>query len=99
MLSEKNVLKNISFHKNCKCGCLLDEKICNNLQKWNKDKCRCECLEIKKCDNNSFFNVNCSCELRKAARLVVEECKETTDDIVKNDCIMHNKTITLTRKI
>ena len=38
--SKKNVLRNISFHQSCKCGCLLDEKFCNNLQKWNKDKYR-----------------------------------------------------------
>ena len=25
-LSKKNVLKHISFHQSCKCGCLLDEK-------------------------------------------------------------------------
>ena len=33
LISKKNVLKNISFHKTCKCGCLLDEKVSNNLQK------------------------------------------------------------------
>ena len=27
--------------------CLLDEKVCNNKQKCNENKCRCECLEIK----------------------------------------------------
>ena len=75
-LSQRNVLKNISFHKSCKCGCLFDEKVCNNLQKWNKEKCRCECLKKKKCGDSSFFNVvNCSCELRKAAALIEEECK------------------------
>ena len=36
LLSQKYVLKNISFHKSCKSGCLLDEKVCNNKQKWNK---------------------------------------------------------------
>ena len=36
LLTKKNVLKNILLHKPCKCGCLLDEKICNNKQKWNK---------------------------------------------------------------
>ena len=40
----------ISKKKKCfKCGCLLDKKVCNGLQKWSKDKCRCECLKIKKC--------------------------------------------------
>ena len=47
LISKKSILKNISFHKTCKCGCLLDEKVCNNLQKWNKYKCRCKCLKIK----------------------------------------------------
>ena len=45
VIPNKNVLKNISFHQSCKCVCLLDEKICNNLQ-----KCRCECLKIEDCD-------------------------------------------------
>ena len=89
------MLRNVSFHKSCKCSCLLDEKFCNNKQKWNKEKCRCECLEIKECGNNSFWNfVNCRCELKKAAKLIVEEeeCERETDDIVGN------KTITLIKK-
>ena len=27
--------------------CRLDPIICENKQKWNKDKCRCECLVDK----------------------------------------------------
>ena len=49
LISRKNVLKNISLHQSCKCHCLLDEKVCNNKQKWNEEKCRGECLEIKYC--------------------------------------------------
>ena len=61
LISKKNVLKTISFHQNCKCSCLIDEKVCNNKQKWNKDKCRCDCLEIKDCDIGFSWNViNCS---------------------------------------
>ena len=48
LISQRLVFKNISFHKTCNCGCLLDEKVCNNLQKWNGNKCRC--LKIKKCN-------------------------------------------------
>ena len=33
LILEKLVFKNISFHQSCKCGYLLDEKVCNNLQK------------------------------------------------------------------
>ena len=85
------MLRNVSFHKSCKCGCLLDEKVCDSKQKWNKNKCRCESLEIKECDNNYSWNVvNCRCELRKAAALIVEEERdvETGENI-------ENKTVTI----
>ena len=88
------MLKNTTFHKSCKCDCLLDEKFCNNKQKWNKNKCRCECLEIKECESGSFWNVvNCRCEFKKAAKLITtEECDVEVDDIVQN------KTIALIKK-
>ena len=42
--------------------------------RWNKDKCRCECLQIKECNDNSSWNVvNCRCEFKKAVKLIVEE--------------------------
>ena len=80
---KKIVFKNISFRKNCKCGCLLDEKVCNNLQKWNGDKCRCECLKIKKCDIGYSWNVNnCTCEMKKLAALIEsEKCDVETGEI------------------
>ena len=83
LLSKKNLLRNISFHQSCRCGCLLDEKVCNNLQKWNKDKCRCECLKIKDCDIGYSWNVNnCRCEMKKFAALIeTEECDIETDKI------------------
>ena len=38
LISRKNVLENVSFHESCKCGFLLDEKVCNNKQKWNSSE-------------------------------------------------------------
>ena len=89
LTSNKNVLKNISFHQSCKCGCLLDKKVCNNLQKFNKNKCRCECLKIKDCDIGYSWNVNnCRCEMKKLDALTEserslesEECDVETDEI------------------
>ena len=95
LISKKHVLKIISIHRSCKCGCLLDEKVCNNKHKWNKNKCRCECLEIKKCEIGTFFNViNCSCEMKEMAALILEEeCDVETNEKIKN------KIITIIRKI
>ena len=36
LLSNKYIFKNISFHQDCTCVCLLDNNFCNNLQKFNK---------------------------------------------------------------
>ena len=35
-----NKTKHIIIHKSCKCVCRLDPIVCNSKQKWNKDKCR-----------------------------------------------------------
>ena len=88
------MLKNITFHKSCKCDCLLDEKVCNNNQKWNKNKSRCECLNIKGCESGSFWNVvNCMCEFKKPVKLI------TTEDCdVEIDGIIQNKTKTLIKR-
>ena len=98
------VFKNISFHKSCNFDCLLDEKVCNNLQKFNKNKCRCECLRIKDCDIGYSWNVNnCRCETKKLARLiVVEECDVETDEIIFRNiskCKILPKNKTLIKKV
>ena len=45
LLTKTNQLRHIKWNESCKCICRLDKIICNNKQKWNKDKCRCECKE------------------------------------------------------
>ena len=66
--------------------CRLNSIICNNKQKWNKNKCRCECLINKKCGNKFWNPNNCNCEYKKqASHLLAEKCEETID----------NKTVTI----
>ena len=75
-----------------KCDCLLNETVCNDKQKWNKDECKCECLKTENCDNNSFWNlVNCRCEHKKAAKLMVEEEGKEITGIKKITDIKENK--------
>ena len=45
-MSRTNETRHIKWHKLCKCICRLNGIICNNKQRWNKDKCRCECKEL-----------------------------------------------------
>ena len=103
LISQRLVFKNISFHKICKCGCLLDEKVCNNLKRWNGNKCRCECLMIRKCNIGYSWNVNnCRCKVKKLAAMIeTEECGVETDEITNvSECktFPKNKTKTLIKK-
>ena len=63
--------------------CRLDSIVCNNKQRWNKDKCRCECKELIDkgvCDKGYVWNPrNCDCECEKSCdfdeNLDYENCK------------------------
>ena len=64
-------MKQDIWHETCKCICRLSTSACNNRQRWNKDKCRCECREdlIDKgmCDKGFIWNPsNCQCECDKS---------------------------------
>ena len=60
-MSRTNETRHIEWHKTCKCKykCELDASVCNNKQRWNEDKCRCECEELidkKICDKGFIWN-------------------------------------------
>ena len=56
LMTLTNKTKQMIIHENCKCICRLDPIVCSNKQKWNKNRCRCECLINKECNNNKFWN-------------------------------------------
>ena len=63
LMTLTNKPKQVIFHESCKCICRLDPIVCNKKQRWNKNKCRCECLINKKCNNYFVWNIsNCECE-------------------------------------
>ena len=39
LMSRTNEIRNIKWHDTCKCECRLDAIVCNNKQRWNKNKC------------------------------------------------------------
>ena len=69
LMSRTNETKHMKWHKMCKCQCRLDAIVCNNKQRWNKDKCRCECKELIDkgvCDKGYIWSPsNCECECDK----------------------------------
>ena len=55
LMSRTNETRRIEWHETCKWICRLDKIICNSKQRWNEDKCRCECKELIDkgvCDSN-----------------------------------------------
>ena len=47
-MSRTNETRFIGWREICKCKCKLDEIVCNNKQRWNKNKFRCEYKELIK---------------------------------------------------
>ena len=90
LILQQSITKQIAFHESCKYVCTLDPTVFNNKQKWNKDKCSCECLIDEKCKDNKFRNpINCECELQKV--YLMEEFEKISD----NTIILQNKTMVI----
>ena len=71
-MSRTNETRHIKWHKTCKCKCKLDASICNNKQRWNDDKCICECKEL--IDKGTFEKgFICECESDKSYCDIVEK--------------------------
>ena len=46
LMSRTNETRSIKWHETCECICRLNKIICNNKERWNKEKCICECKEL-----------------------------------------------------
>ena len=72
LMSRTNESRHIDWNKTYKCTYRLDANVCNNKQRWNKDKCKCECKELidkGMCDKGFIWNVsNCECERYKSRK-------------------------------
>ena len=72
-MSRTNETRSIKWHETREFICRLNKSICNNKQRWKKDKCRCECKELIDkgvCDKRFIFNPsNCQCECDKSCNI------------------------------
>ena len=70
LMSRTNETRFVEWHETCKCKCRLYAIVCNNKQRWNKNKCRCECKELIDkgiCDKEFIWNPSaCECECDKS---------------------------------
>ena len=91
LMLRNNESRSIKLHETCKCICRLNKIICNNKQKWNKDKCRFECKKLIDkgvCNKGYIFKPsNCKCECDKSCN--------TSQYLDYLDCKCENKIIDL----
>ena len=70
LVSGTNESRCVEWHETCKCKCRFNSSVFNNKQRWNDDKCRCECNELIDkgvCDRGFIWNPsNCECERYKS---------------------------------
>ena len=71
LMSFSNQTKHIEWYKTCKFKFRLDSSVRSNKQRWNENKCRCECREElsdkERCDKGFIWNPsNCNCECDKS---------------------------------
>ena len=84
----RTIKQDIKWHEFCKCKCKFNSSVCNNKQRWNNDKCRCECKWLiyvivcdKSCDVGEYLDYeNCKCR-KKLVDKLVEECTETVEEV------------------
>ena len=96
LISRINETRFIKWHEKCKCEGRLDRIICNNKQRWNKNKCRCESKELIDkgvCDKGVIWNLsNCECECDKNCDLCEYldyencECRKKIVDKLFDEC-------------
>ena len=82
-MSKTNETRHIKWNETCNCKCRLNAIVCNNKQRWDKDKGRCEFKELIDkgvCDKLYAWNPSyCECECDKSCDvgeyLEYENCK------------------------
>ena len=56
MITGINESKALTKHMSCKYKCKFDGRKCNSDQKWNNDKCRCNCKKHNRCEKGYIWN-------------------------------------------
>ena len=83
LMSRTNETRHIEWNETWKRKCRLDASVCNNKQRWNNDKSRCQCKQLIDkgvCGKGYIWNPrNCECECDKSCDvgeyLDYENCK------------------------
>ena len=108
LITLTNEARHIKWHETCKCLYRLDGIICNNKQRWNEDKCKCECKELidKSVWDKGFIQnpSNCECECDKGCDIGGYldysncKCKKKLVDPLVEECTENIDELNLVKK-
>ena len=77
-----NESKTLTKHISCKCKCKFDSRKFNSNQKWNNDKCRCECKKHHKYEKDYIWNPDtCSCKNNTYLASITKDSEIACDEI------------------
>ena len=69
-------------HISCERRCKFDARKYNSNQKWNNDKCWCECKKRHICVKDYIWNpATCNCEIAKYLANIIDDLGITCDEI------------------
>ena len=83
MITGVNESKTLTKHVSYKCKCKFDGRKYNSYQKWNKDKCWCECEKHHICEKDYIWNpARCSCKNGKYLGSIIDNSVIRCDEIL-----------------
>ena len=107
LMLRTNETRHIKWLETCKCKCRLDANVCNNKQRWNDNKYRCEYKELIDkgvCDKGSIWDSsNCECECDKSCDVGKYldykncKCRKKFVDKLDNECIENVEEVKLAK--
>ena len=97
LVSGTNETGRLEWHETCKCECRFQHSACNNKQRCNDDKCRCECKKLIDkgvWDKESIWNPSnheCECDLSCDVDEYLDyencKCRKKIEDKLVEECI------------
>ena len=89
----KTLTKNTSWDFRCK----FDDRKCSLNQKWNNNKCWCECRNLKEhhvCKRDYIWSpATCNCENGKYLASIIDDSVITSDEIIEETKTIGTKTV------
>ena len=83
MITGINELKTLTKHVLCECKCKFNGRKCNSNQKWNNDKCWCQCKKHNLCEKDYIWNPStCNCKNGKYLANIMDDSVITCDEII-----------------